>query len=446
MTSDGPSSGLPAPTAEQRRQAALHFDRASTLVAKGEHLAGIRLLMECCALEPGNLLYRQALRRAEKARFANNLKGGRFAWLLSWPLRRRLRAARAAGRYLEVLRLGERVLVRNPWEVPTQMEMAAAADVLGLLDVAVWLLEQARHKEPQGTDLNRRLARLYERRGNFTQALALWELVQKAAPDDEEARRKLALAAAPASPSDQLARALREARERLDAAPAQPAGYLDLARLQRQAGQLGEARKVLLDGLAATAQAFELSVELAELEIEPFRRDLSQAQQRLASTPDDAGLLHIQHELRREINTRELEVFRKLADRYPGRPVYRYEVGVRLLRAGLLAEAAEELRAVHGDPALRGEALAALAHGYRGRQNLRQAVRCYEEALACLPGEPAERRKAVVYELALCHAELGDLPRAVALAADLARLDPGHRDIGQLLHQWRERAKDVPAS
>ena len=47
---------LAAPSAEQRWQAALHFDRASQLVATGSHLPGIRLLIECCRLDPANLL------------------------------------------------------------------------------------------------------------------------------------------------------------------------------------------------------------------------------------------------------------------------------------------------------------------------------------------------------------------------------------------------------
>lgn len=446
MTSASTTSALPAPTAEQRRQAALHFDRASTLVATGNHLAGIRLLIESCRLDPANLLYRQALRRAEKARFGNNLKGSRLAWWYTWRPRRRLRAAQMAGRYLEALYQGERLLVANPWDVPAQVEMATAADVLGLLDVAIWLLEQARHKEPHNPDLNRRLARFYERRGNFTQALALWELVRKAAPEDEEAHRKLSVAATPPSASDQLAASLSSVRRRIEAAPTQPGVYLELARLHREAGRLAEARKVLLEGLPLTAHAFELSVELAEIEIEPFRRDLALTQAKLSATPDDAGLQHIQHELRREINTRELELNRRLADRYPGRPVYRYEVGVRLLRAGQLAEAAEELRTVYGDPVLKGEALLALGHGYKGHQNYRQAKKHFEEALACLPGEPAERRKDVLYELATCHAELGELPQAVSRAADLVRLDPAHRDIGRLLHVWQTRAKEAQAS
>ena len=50
------------------------------------------------------------------------------------------------GDYLGVLVHGERVLARNPWDVGVQMDMAEAADSLGQLDLAVWLLEQARQK------------------------------------------------------------------------------------------------------------------------------------------------------------------------------------------------------------------------------------------------------------------------------------------------------------
>ena len=45
------------------------------------------------------------------------------------------------------------------------------ADALGLLDVGVWILEQARQKAPKDATVNRALARLYEKRGNFNQAI-----------------------------------------------------------------------------------------------------------------------------------------------------------------------------------------------------------------------------------------------------------------------------------
>src|SRR5262245_46620437 len=185
------STGVPAPSPEHRRMAAGMFERANQVVATGHYDYGIRLLLDCCKLDPTNLLYRQALRRTEKARWGNNLRGSRFAWLTSWLPRLRLKAAREKGEHLRVLDLGERILVRNPWDAGAQIDMASAADALGLLDLAVWKLEQARQKQAREPLLNRALARLYEKRGNFTQAMALWELVRKYDPADVEAGAKI---------------------------------------------------------------------------------------------------------------------------------------------------------------------------------------------------------------------------------------------------------------
>src|SRR5262249_7385529 len=153
---------------------------------------------------------------------------------------------------------------------------------------------------------------------------------------------------------------------------------------------------------------FELTVALAELHLEPFRRDLAITERKLGEAAGNEGLLRIRQELRREINTRELELYRLLADRFPTQLVHRYEVGGRLLRAGQLDEAIEELRPVRGDERLRGAALLALGHGYRGRNNLRQAARHFEEAVANLPGDQADLRKEGLYELACCLAGMGE--------------------------------------
>src|SRR5690348_653770 len=168
MTSDNasPDAQVPSPSPEQHRVAAGQFERANQVVATGDFDYGIHLLLGCCKIDPSNLLYRQALRRAEKAKYRNNLRGSWLAWLWSWPVRARMKAARRSRRPLEVLELGERILTRNPWDVGAQSDMADAAESLGLLDLAVWFAEQARHKKPRDAELARRLARLYERRGN----------------------------------------------------------------------------------------------------------------------------------------------------------------------------------------------------------------------------------------------------------------------------------------
>src|SRR5262249_31878374 len=142
-------------------------------------------------LDPANLLYRQALRRTEKAKYRNNLRGSWLSWLTTWPARARLKAAKSAGKHLEVLEHGEQVLMRKPWDVGAQIDMAAAADPLGLPDLAIWNLEQPGQNQARDPSLNRTLARLYEKRGHFTQAVSLWELVRKTVPGDPEAPGKI---------------------------------------------------------------------------------------------------------------------------------------------------------------------------------------------------------------------------------------------------------------
>src|SRR5205823_9979537 len=126
-------------------------------------------LLTCCKLDPGNLGYRRVLRRAERAQYQQ--RGRRFSFLSRAPNKSKLKAAKAARAYLKVLELGEELLVRNPWDKGTQMLMAEAAEALGLLDVAVWILRHASQEDKPDLIIGRVLARLYEKTGRFREAI-----------------------------------------------------------------------------------------------------------------------------------------------------------------------------------------------------------------------------------------------------------------------------------
>src|SRR4051794_18682710 len=464
---NSPQTRVPSPSPEQHRVAAGQFDRANQVVATGDFDYGIHLLLECCKIDPANLLYRQALRRAEKAKYRNNLRGSWLAWLWSWPLRARVKAARSGGRHLEVLELGERILTRNPWDVGAQTDMADAAQALGLIDLAVWFVEQARHKKPRDAGLARRLARLYERRGNFTQAMAVWELVKQVDPGDGEAGAKLRELAVSETlqrgnleaqfDSERMARPGEAAHEpllpaadaverdaaavrlRLEEDPTSAEVYLQLGRLYRKAGKAEQAQAALREGIAAAGNNFELSVELADLETEPFRRNLAITEEKLAAEPDDAELRRLRVRLRKEVNARELDVWRLKADRFPHDLSHRYELGVRLMRAGQLDEAIKELQSSRGDPRLRWQSSMQLGFCFKARKNGKLALRSFEEALEALPAEQTNPRKELLYEIARGHADAGDLQRAIDLGSELAHLDFAHRDVAKLLDEWQRQ-------
>jgi tetratricopeptide (TPR) repeat protein len=478
---DNESSLLPSPSPEQRRVAAGQFERANQVIATGNYDYGIKLLLSCCHLDPANLIYRQALRRTEKTKYQNNLRGSWFAWLSTGPSKARVKAAKHARNWLTVLEQAETVFVRNPWDVSTQMDMAEAAEQLDLVDLAIWCAEQARQKEALNWSVARALARLYERRGNFSQAMALWALILKANPRDREAAGKAKDLAAcetivrghyaeatglqppappavppakastpaadpPPSPApatkaspDRLTREAATIRARLRTDPTIPNAYLQLANLYRRADQLDRARSVLEEGLGPTGKSFELVVELLDLEIEPFRRDLAVADQRLRDLPKDKDLWALRGQLAKEVNSRELELYRQKSDRYPTDMAARYELGVRLLCAGQVDEAIRELQITRADPRHQWRSLVQLGNCFLHRNNWRLARRNFEEALGGLPASEIAQRKEILFQLAQGCAEAGDLTAAVELAHELANVDFTYRDIGRLLDEWQSR-------
>lgn len=459
------STRLPSPSAEHRRIAVERFERARQVITTGNVDYGVQLLLACCKLDPGNLIYRQELRRAQKQKHKNNLRGGWFAFLTTAAPKTKLKSARRKGDHLKVLEHGEDVLSRNPWDKGTQLDMSAAADALGHLDLAIFILDQARQKDPKDATINRALARLLEKRGNFTQAIKLWELVKQVDPKDVEAQHKAKDLAAhetirrghyqeavsAESPmkvvleqNQQMQHAREKSEivaltERVAGEPTEATLYLQLAAHHRKAGNAERALEVLNSGLAATGQDFRLSLEIAELELEPFRKNLSVADEKLKAAPEDEDLRKVRVRLLKEINTRELDVFRLKSDRYPADLGNRLELGVRLLRAGQLDEAIQELQHARKDDRLHWKAALYLGHCFKGRNNWRLAQRNFEEALQHLPKDDDSSRKEILFQLAQGCAEAGDLLKAIDLAHELANLDYGYRSINRLMDEWQTK-------
>jgi tetratricopeptide (TPR) repeat protein len=479
---DHAPSRLPPLTPEQRRVAAGQFERANQAIAKGNFDYGIQLLLNCCKLDPTSLIYRRTLRQAQKAKHGNNQRGSALAALTTSAAKVRVKAALRAGEYAKALEYGEQILVRNPWDTGAQLGMAAAFDGLGLLDLAVWTLEQARQNNANNVKVNRAMARLCEKRGNFAQAIILWELVRRADPKDEEAQHKAKdLAASDTiargnyassvgdkhadaeSPDEQAPeetaaeapvaqtqvatppaqdRTAREAAPLLAKLKTDPANrllYLQLATLYRRAEQFDQARDILQQGLGPTGNHFDLAVELADVDIDPFRQNLALTEHKLETVPDSEELRKIRARLFKEINTRELALFRQKADRYPTEMGHRFELGVRLLRAGQLDEAIRALQAARADPRYQWKALMYLGYCFKQRNNWRLAQRNFEDALGHLPAGEERIRKELLFQLAQGAAETGDLPKAVEVGYELANLDFGFHDIGRLLDEWQSR-------
>jgi tetratricopeptide (TPR) repeat protein len=460
------SNRLPAPSPEHRRIAAERFEHARRAVTSGNHDYAVQLLLTCCKLDPANLIYRQELRKQQKAKHKNNMRGGFFAFLTTRKPKAKLKWAKRGRDYNRVLEHGEQVLARNPWDTGAQLDMAGAADALGLIDVAIFILTQAREKDHKDVTVNRALARLLEKRGNFTEAIKIWEQVRQKVPSDAEAGHKAkdlaasetiqrgkyekaiksespvvktVLEAQAAAVIDKAERELDALKAKIDAEPTQPGAYMQLSALHRKQNRPEKAAEVLQKGLAATGRDFQIQVELSELELEPFRKNLALTDAQLKEEPEDEELRKVRVRLLKEINTRELELLRLKSDRQPGDLNLRMDLGVRLLRAGQTDEAIGELQQVRKDPRLLGKAAMYLGFCFKAKNNWRLAERNFQEAIKNLPAGEDASRKEVMFQLATGSAEAGDLSAAVDVGHELANQDYLYRDIGRLLDEWQTK-------
>ncbi|HEX3152808.1 MAG TPA: tetratricopeptide repeat protein [Gemmataceae bacterium] len=479
---------LPEPTPESRRVAAERFGRAQQVADSGNFDYAIQLLLTCCKIEPRNFQFRQMLRRTQKAKYHNNLRGSRLAFLTTVRTRAKLKTAKRSRDYIKVLEYGEQLLSKNPWDVSAQMDMAEAADALGLLDHAIFFLDQARQKNPRDAMLNRALARLFEKRGAFSQAIALWQLVKEVSPADVEAAHKAKDLAASetiarggytgsgekatmgngvprpgaktvvadgsaehaAEPPDRMTREAAPILTRLDSNPTDAHLYLQLATVYRRGNEPDRARAALERGLGPTSNDFRLVLELTEMDLEVYRRNLAIADKKIAaaeSGEDDArhtvdDLRRIRGKLVKEIAAREIEVLRTRADRFPNDPNHRLELGIRLAETDHLDEAIVELQQARKDPRYLWKAALNLGLCFKKRNNWKLAERNFEEARAQLPPSEDEGRKEVLFQLATGSAEAGELQKAIDLGHDLANLDFGYRNIGKLIDDWHQRLQD----
>ncbi len=464
------ANALPKMSAEQRRAALGQYERAKQVLQGGEFDYGLQLLLTCCTIDPGNLIYRKTLRQSQRAKYQDNERGQTLAYVRSLMGRFRLKRAMMRGDYLAALGLCELIFLRNPWDLGTHLTMAEAFEELECPDHALWTLEQIRSSNPNNPRVNRPLARLYEKRGNFNQAIALWELVRKADPTDQEASRKSKDLAASAtiakgryeevlkgeasSPSEQVddkateeavsedrnPREVANLMEKIKQNPKNANGYLQLARVYRKAEQPEKAKAILEEGLGPTGNGFDLTQELFDLAIDPFRQDLAIAEERLRKKSNDKELQQVRDKLVKEINARELEYYRKRSDRVPTDIAARFEMGLRLMHVGQIEEAIKELQQIRNDPRHHAKALFYLGRCFQKHKNWRLAQRNFEEALQSFGSGEESLRKETMFHLAVGYASAGEINRAVDLGCELANLDFNYKNIGTLLDEWQTKA------
>jgi tetratricopeptide (TPR) repeat protein len=461
----------PAPdnTPELQKAEAL-FKFGNDAALKNNFKYAVQMYSDACKIAPGNLAFRQALRGIERRKFNNDpSKVGMLVGTKTQPIKLRARAAK--GNWSQVLEICEEAFVHNPWDVGAARQAAEAAEQLGLLDVAQWLLESVLQQAGNDAEFYRFLARIFQGQEQWQKAIACWDRVRKLDPTDETASRQInALSASATITRSGLHQSIDKHREAVGRSGPEPAEapsdsglrrrqaltpeqrfeqeiqedpdqirpYLDLADQYKGRGRLDEARDLLARGLKTHPNDTVLAEAFADVQMARLQKAIDGLTRRTREHPDDAEAQAKLAHLSAKLNDYELAEYRRRVALHPDEPRLHYELGVRLARVGQHDAAIAEFQQCRSDPELKVQALHQAGLSFEANGVPKLAERSYQEALKAAEPDDQDTRNALHYRLGRVAEAMGNRETAEEHYHEVAANDYGYLDVAHRLRNLHQ--------
>lgn len=465
-TSTNQPSGLPPLTAAVRQRLQKVFEHAQRCLAKQDYDYANKLFSQCVTEDPGNLVYLQEFLANLQKKYGDNRKGSRLAGLKIKSKRSALVKATGKGEWETALQAACAALTLNPWDIPTLSAMAAAYEQLQSDECELYCLRCALQADAKNIDVNRQAGIALQRMGQFDQAIACWQRVKLLLPQDEQARHAIARLSVeqtidkggydPAmlsdsqgsTPSMSVAQLSKDAEPvdnrppevRLQAAiaedPTLAENYVQLADIYLREQRFDEAEKLLGQGLNACGSGDQqILTRLEDVQLRRVTHQLAVAEKRCEQDSSEEAKQLVQR-FRIQANQVELETYAARADRDPSNLRLKFELGLRLKRAGKVKEAITSLQAARTDSKREVAVLVELGECFQHIEQYKLALSHYEQAIEALAGlnEPeSEIYRKALYRAGVLATGMQEFDRAEQHLTTLAALDFGYRDVADRL-------------
>jgi tetratricopeptide (TPR) repeat protein len=405
------ASELPEESNPSRKKAQTYFQFGNDAALKSNYDYAIQMYQEACKLEPENLAFRQALRGIERRKFNNEpSKVGKLVGARTQPIRMRARSAKSKGKGAEALAICEEAFVHNPWDVGTARDAAEAAEGMGALLLAQWLLESVQ-AVANDAEFFRHLAHVHEEIGAFPKAIAAFERVKKINPNDEDVNRKInALAASatikrsgmgealdkaapgkagPESQAETEAEAAKQPQQspeqrwmkEIKENPKLVGPYLQFADYLKGRGKLDDAEKVLARGVKIVPDDPSLQFSYAEIHVARLERALKDFEKRVREKPDDEATKAKLEQLRTSLAEYEVKEARRRVKLNPTDAKLNHELGLKLARVGQHKDAIAAFQVARSSPTLKVQAMYQAGLSFEAEGVPQLAERSYQDAL-----------------------------------------------------------------
>lgn len=436
------------------------------------------LLGECARRDPANLVYVEAMLDNLERKFKGKKKGSLFA---GFGGRSALKKAQSTKNWQDVISEGVDLLKSNPWDSVTLRAMVDACEALRYNEVGLRYMKNAMDGSPGDLDVMRHCAKYLGRVGQFDQAIALWHFIEEKQRGDVEAnkmisqltidrerraqglptvtnrmdpaaaakarRRDAAPEAEATSPPERPSVRIelnekQKLKAQIEAEPHKIEHYIELVNLWSDEFKFFEAEQVLKQANAAIGESLELMEKREELQIQKTRHRCRQAEQQAVAdpTPQNQELVET---TRNDLTRLELDIYAKRAERRPEDVRIKYELALRLKRAGNV----EEAEKVFNEVAEADERLLAMAYLGKGeclqfRKKYVTALETYEEALKYGETLSSERLKLLLYRAGVLAQGLKEYPTAGKYLQKLLEIDPGYKDVVSRLDKLKNIRHD----
>jgi len=449
------------------------FQYGNDAALKGNHDYAIAMYRDALKIEPENLLFRQALRGAQRRVYNNEPKTvGRMVGMKVQPLKAGLMSTKARKRWPDVIETCEDIFKHNPWDVGAAEDAADAAEHLGFLPLSQWLLETVVAQAGESEHFFLRLAHAYEINQNWDQAIHCWEKAHRINPGNEEAKRKVRSLSANAtmtkakygeaidrasaeyeqisSPTaiaaeaaEELKRSVQTPEQRLEKEieedPSRVGLYLQLADLHKRQNRLDDAERVLSQGRKIDPADEVLRSAHGDVQLMRLRRAIDAWKKKVRENPEDTDAKSKLAQIQEKLATYELAEIRRRVEKRPEDTALHLQHGKLLAAVGKHDEAIGEFQKARSDPELKLQALHMAALSFEAKGLAKLAEKNLAEALALAEPNDMGLRNTLRYRLGRVCEDQNKFKEAEDYYNEVAADDYTYLDVADRLQALNNR-------
>lgn len=440
---------------------------AENAIARGNPQFAAETCQAVLGRHPECTEVRRVLRRAQKAICGNKPSGGGFGKLIS-SVSLAGKSSVAKSDPKAAMEHAEKMLAKNPFDIPANKLLAAAAETLGLWDAVALAYEEIVAVEPK-TENYKLLVNAYMNDNDGERAEKVVNGALKKFPGDgdlQELARQVSVKMTmkkswddggdyrskiadkeKALELEKKSRVVSDAESAaaeipklLEAAQADPENtqiFRDLSRNYKIAGDLNAAIWAIQQARNTTNGKTDATLEKLEhsLTTENYENCIRAAEKVVAENPDNKEYADYLEQLRAAEKAYKLQSIQTLVEKYPNDYNYRYDLGLMLLESGDVNGAIRELQLAQRSPKNRHLAMLNLGRAFIAGGKFDLAA----DQLSVAKGEIGlmnDLKKDVIYELASALEQSGKRDQAIGEYKALYMADSTYKDVSEKINAF----------